>query len=85
MSWVGSLLKLPFVLGKKAVGAVIPRNENVPIVAVGRVTGYPDAYRDYYETLGFTTDMYKGRVIVWDKGVSDKKKAKVLEELQKVV
>jgi len=85
MGILGSLLKLPFTLGKKAVGAVIPHNDKVPIVAVGKGVIYPDAYRDYYEALGFDTDFYKNRIIVWERGTSDKQKEKTLLELQKVV
>ena len=84
MGILTSLLKLPFTLGKKTIGTIFPPDNSVPIVAVAQ-TKYPSVYEDYYSTLGYTTDRYKGRLIVWDKNVSEKKKLKTLEELQKVV
>lgn len=84
MGILTSLIKLPFTLGKKTIGAVFPKNEDIPITAVTS-TRYPQPYQEYYEALGFDTDVYKNKVIVWNKGTSEKKKTKVLEELQKVV
>ena len=38
----------------------------LPIVAVVK-TEYPENYREYWESDGYTTEMIKGKVVVWNK------------------
>jgi len=43
-------------------------------------TSYPENYRDFYESEGYKTDIIKGRVVVWAKGLSDKEIQEIKEK-----
>ena len=40
-----------------------------PIVAVVR-TDFPENYREYWESDGYTTEMIRGKVVVWNKSLT---------------
>ena len=83
MGILGSIIKAPFRLGKKAVSAIIPEGDS-PIESVAKINGNYEAFRQYYETLGNDVSSFKNYAVVWKKGVGDKQKIKVLSELKEL-
>ena len=49
---------------KKRVG-------DTPIVAVVN-TEFPENYQEYWESDGYTTEVIRGRVVVWNKNLTSK-------------
>lgn len=44
-------------------------------------TRFPDNYREFYESDGYRTDIIRGRVVVWEKGLTDKDIAKLKAQM----
>lgn len=44
-------------------------------------TRFPDNYREFYESDGYKTDYLKGRVVVWEKGITDKDIARLKAQM----
>ena len=44
-------------------------------------TRFPDNYREFYESDGYKTDIIKGRVVVWEKGITDKDIARLKAQM----
>lgn len=82
MGVVGETIKKIAKGIKGGVKTIIPKEETSPIIATVK-TDYPKVYEYYYE--GHDTSNFKGYTIIWRKGIKDKEKEKVLEDLKKVL
>lgn len=54
-------------------------DERPPIVAVVK-TDFPENYREYWESDGYTTEMINGRVVVWNRHLSKQDIAAIKEK-----